>query len=647
MKFAPALLLCLATKLAFAQATPSIHSIVVVCDNDYPPYSFQDDDGRLKGILPDLWKAWQDATGVRVELRGMEWSAALEAMRAGQADVIDTIFRNDERDAWLDFTPPYAELPVPVFFHSDISGLAEPEDLRGFRVAAKRGDACVDVLRAAGVEDISLYPSYDALVDAALDGTERIFCLDEPPALYLLQKAGAARDYRKAMNLYTGSFHRAVAKGDAAVLELVERGFNALPPSVTDAIDRRWFGSTLFRSLDPKTVTWLAAGSAVLALFIVILALAAAVLKRTVAVRTAELAARLAELAGARARLEAMVNALPDYLFVFDREGRYLEAHYQSSAVVAAPVDDFLGKSVYEVLGDSALHERACVAIDKAIKTNEVQLLQYTLPGPDGGLTFDARIARLDDKRALCLSRDVTSRELTLRKLSDSLREKEALLKEIHHRVKNNLQIVSSLLSIQSDRFHNEYDRGLFQESQDRVRAMAHVHEQLYRSVDLSSISAGDYLRDLFTDLCDVYLGGCTEIEWKVDADDSQLALEDAVPIGLIANELVTNSLKYAFLDRGHGTVYLRARRQDDGWLAVSVEDDGRGFPDGFEPEQSGGMGYTIVRALAQQLGASLTVGGRAGGGSSVTVYIPPRPDASAADAPGKGRPPDGSLASG
>ena len=127
--------------LPAAAAPPALR---VVMDDNYPPYVFQDSDGALQGILVDQWNLWEKKTGVPVEIHAMDWDEALRRMKAGEFDVIDTVFQTKERQQWLDFTKAYAQIEVPIFFRNDISGLADVKSLKGFAVAAKRGDAVVE-----------------------------------------------------------------------------------------------------------------------------------------------------------------------------------------------------------------------------------------------------------------------------------------------------------------------------------------------------------------------------------------------------------------------------------------------------------------------------------------------------------------------
>jgi len=220
-------------------------SIRVVMDDNYPPYAFRDDRGLLKGIIVDQWGLWEQHTGIHVEITGTDWAIAQRRMQAGEFDVIDTIFRNESRDKIYDFTKPYADIPVPLFFHKDISGIRGPDDARGFMVAAKAGGNILDVLREHGVTNIVEYPSYQKIIEAARDGKVKVFTVDRPPAFYYLNKMGIQNDFRVTKPLYHGEFHRAVLKGHPDLLAAVEQGFASIGKADYEAVDKRWMGSSV------------------------------------------------------------------------------------------------------------------------------------------------------------------------------------------------------------------------------------------------------------------------------------------------------------------------------------------------------------------------------------------------------------------
>lgn len=186
-------------------------------------------------------------------------------------------------------------------------------------------------------------------------------------------------------------------------------------------------------------------------------------------------------------------------------------------------------------------------------------------------------------------------------RIAASLREKEILLAEIHHRVKNNLQIVTSLLNLQSDQLKNQQIYDIFQESRNRVRAMALVHETLFHSSDLSCLDSGAYIRKLAASLMRASGMLQSHIRIEVEADDILLNLDDAVPVGLIINELISNSIRYAFPDNRPGEIRIITRQLDRDQVELSVCDNGTGFPPGFDFCHTDTLGLTLVKGLTEE----------------------------------------------
>ncbi len=217
-------------------------TISVVLDDNYPPYVFRDAEGNLKGILVDQWALWSEKTGVKAELFAMDWADALDGMRAGKFDVLDTVFQNEERDTWLDFTAPYVIIDVPIFHKKKYSEITDAASLSGYTVAVKAGDACIQILQDAGVTDIQEYSSYEEIINAAIRGEISVFVMDEPAARYYLYHKGIVDAFSRSQSLYSGQFHRAVKKGDAQTLARVEQGFSMITSDSFRKIDEKWFG---------------------------------------------------------------------------------------------------------------------------------------------------------------------------------------------------------------------------------------------------------------------------------------------------------------------------------------------------------------------------------------------------------------------
>ncbi|MBD2438938.1 PAS domain S-box protein [Nostoc sp. FACHB-110] len=197
---------------------------------------------------------------------------------------------------------------------------------------------------------------------------------------------------------------------------------------------------------------------------------------------------------------------------------------------------------------------------------------------------------------------DISDRKQAVEQIQRSLEEKETLLKEIHHRVKNNLQIISSLLRMQSRRSDDEATLLMFTESQNRVQSMALIHEQLYQSADLHQINFGSYIKSLTDSLFRCYGINQKNIHLNIATNNIKLTLDNAIPCGLIINELVSNCLKYAFPGETQGKITIALKSAPENKLILIVQDDGVGIPATLDWETANSLGLRIVKNLVRQL---------------------------------------------
>ncbi len=198
--------------------------------------------------------------------------------------------------------------------------------------------------------------------------------------------------------------------------------------------------------------------------------------------------------------------------------------------------------------------------------------------------------------------RDLTEKKIAEKTIKKNMEDKEILLKEIHHRVKNNLQIITSLLNLQSHITENQSVKAILFQSKTRIESMCKVHEMLYGSKDLSSINYGDYLQDLLSKLILNAKGESNSITLKLAVGDLILNINTAIPLGLLINELVTNSLKYAFPNSDEGTISIAIQLIDDKRLELKYSDDGIGYPTTITFENTQSLGFQLISSLIEQL---------------------------------------------
>jgi len=879
-------LMCCWLGSAQAQTAPALapESITVVVNDDYPPYIFRDAEGELQGILKDRWALWQARTGMVVKLQANHWAQAQRIMQADLADVIDTPFKTAEREKLYDFGPPYARVKVGLFFHHSIRGLVDVSSARGFTVGAMEGGACLDLLQSKGVNSVKRFPSYSDLISAAEAGEVRVFCMDMPSAAYLLNHRNLADSFRFSQPIAEGELHWAVHRGDAALLTLVQAGFDRISDAELQQIDRKWLGASVADVLVSPYARYAERAIWVAAVFALLLVAWNLILRRTVREKTRSLTETIKALDHTRLNLEHVLqeqramldNDMVGIVKVRDRVMLWVNPAfermlgYSTGELVGTPTRRlYVCEEAYQELGQSAYpkllagqvyqaqtefvrrdgvriwvelsgamlaipagtslwiyldvtaHRQAHAARDEAL--SRLKKLANSVPGmlfqfvrrPDGtaqvtfvsesvrdiyrlndqdvlagtavlsevihpddqaqvnasiaesslhlklwqqeyrvrfddgtvrwlfgnalperledgsiqwhGFVTDITDRKADDDRLRQLSRSVEQapvsivitdlsagilyvnptftgitgytleevvgqnprilqsgltppdvfvamwgtltqggvwqgelhnrskkgelfiehaviapvldaqgqishyvaikEDITQRKQADltlrtSLQDKVALLHEVHHRVKNNLQIITSLLRLEEGRSDEPNTRAVLKDMQGRIYSMALLHESLYRAGTFASVELGAYLRQLATHLFRSQAGVVGDVRLVLAVDEVHVGMDQATPCGLLVNELLSNCLKHGFVpgQAGQVTVGLQPAERA-GWWCLSVRDNGVGLPPDFEVRRALSLGLQLVSDLARQLGGQLVIDPGPGAAFSVVFF--------------------------
>ncbi len=322
-----------------------------------------------------------------------------------------------------------------------------------------------------------------------------------------------------------------------------------------------------------------------------------------------------------RSHLDNILQTMEEMLIVTDAEDRIRTVNKVALKELQYTEDELLGRPASEILGDDA------------IWSGESETDQPR--GREGGFLTSqgARIPVYCTSSALrdssgsvvgfvYVAHNVTEQREYEARLRKSLREKEILLKEVHHRVKNNLQVVSSLLDLQNTEASDPELSREVRNSQRRIRSMALIHEQLYRSDDLTSIDFGEYVERLTRHLEHTFGTAASSVSTELDIDAHPLSIDQAIPLGMIVNELVGNALEHAFPD-GRGRVVVQFSTEDSRHR-LRVSDNGIGLPEHINPVATQSLGLRLVRALADQVGGNVSF--RVADGTSVTVEYQANP---------------------
>ena len=330
----------------------------------------------------------------------------------------------------------------------------------------------------------------------------------------------------------------------------------------------------------------------------------------------------------ADAEFRSLLESAPDGIVVVDRSGTIALVNGQTEAMFGYPRSELVGRPV-EILvpeqfqGGHVAHRHDYFAAPRTRPMGAGQMLAGRRR--DGSeFPVEISLSLLDTARGTLVTaivRDMTDRRDAEDLIRASLREKEVLLKEIHHRVKNNLQVTSSLLRLQSARIDDPIALEMFAVSQDRLRSMALVHEKLYQSRDLSRIDFADYAGSLARLLFGTFGVDPDRIRLVVAGSPVLVPVDVAVPCGLILSELVSNCLKHGFPRGRSGRIEIRTTGDGDRLMRLSVADDGVGLPPDVDLDSAETLGLELVRTLAEQLAAEVVV--LRDGGTRVELLVP------------------------
>ncbi len=318
------------------------------------------------------------------------------------------------------------------------------------------------------------------------------------------------------------------------------------------------------------------------------------------------------ELSASESRFKKVVENIPDVLLLYNSESQIEFINKAGAKLVGLPPSKILSLKDEDIYPPE-MTSQYIPLLNECIATKNIQAGECTFIRDNQNYSFDFKYVPLLDSggniiQVLGIAHDITDRKEREKLINDNLRQKEILLKETHHRVKNNLQVIHSLLNLQSNSLKDEQAKEIFAESRNRVRAMSLIHDKLYHHSSLDGVMFKEYVEDLITMLMKTYQLKPDLVKLELDIDNIKPDMSLIASVGLIINEIVTNSLKYAFPENRKGKIYLRIKKTDANTFDMILGDDGIGLPDGFDVLDSDTLGLQLVDSLISQHEGNLEI---------------------------------------
>ncbi len=312
---------------------------------------------------------------------------------------------------------------------------------------------------------------------------------------------------------------------------------------------------------------------------------------------------------------DKIVATMSNFLLLLDTEKNIINVNQATKGLLGYDDAELIGKSVGMIFPDEDEKNALFNGDDHGLMKNGfISNKETYFKAKDGKIIpvfLSISLIQSEEGRTIgivCIGSDIIEITRAKNEIKDSLEEKELLLREVHHRVKNNLQIISSLLNLQSGYIKDEEDLELFKDSQSRVKSMAFIHEQLYQSSNFVNIEFSEYIRNLVTYLISYYAVDPSLIKLNLNVENVSMDLNTSIPCGLIVNELVTNSLKHAFPPGEEGEIFIDLHSINDHQYVLIVADNGISLPDDIDFENTDTLGLQLVNGLVSQLEGTIKV---------------------------------------
>jgi polar amino acid transport system substrate-binding protein len=574
--------------------------ITVGLNYDFPPYEFINASGKPDGYDIDFVNAVAEVMNLKITYIAKPFHDLRRMLASGKIDALAGMLYSKEREEQHSFSSSFLTVHYSIFTRNDSANIKSFDDLRDKQVIVEQGSLMHDFMKTGKyrVNLILVNTEPDALRLLA-SGSGNAALVSHLQGLMIANEFKLKNVSPAVNSIFSTKLCFAVNKKETDLANVLNEGLAIVEKTgKAKEIYKKWFGEIAPSDFSKKEVLKYAFFAALFFLVIIgIFGFWNFSLKRKVAEKTFELTK-------SEENFRMLVEQASDAILVFDAKGNFVDLNSSAVEMFGYSRKELLKLNISNLFSETEFLENP-LKLDLINETGSFLSEHRLKPKYTSEFIAEINSKKLNDGRYQSIVRDSTDRKLAEMEIQKSLTEKEVLLKEIHHRVKNNLQIVSSLLSLQAMKVTAKESVDALVESQNRIKAMTMIHEKLYQSKSLSHIDMSSYIINLTQQISNSYKID-KQIELKYDLQKINLSVDLAIPVGLIINELISNSLKYAYTNRNAGELMISFASPGLHEYVLIVQDDGDGLPENLDLENSKTLGLNLVTILTKQLNGTI-----------------------------------------
>lgn len=580
--------------------------LIAVGDANFPPFTFME-NGEPAGFDVDVLNEIAKRKNMRITIKLMDWSSAMAAVRTGSADILVGVSDLEERRAYLGFSERMISMKSQLFVRNDTYAYMRVEDLAGVAVGVEKGDVVAQYL-AKTKPNIVLtdYQNQKTALEALAAGEIPVAVLDYYSGLLSLQRLGLDSRIKVIGDpVLEAAYCLGTKKDNTALLVQLNDGIESLKYDGTiQRLLDRWIGVNIVQA---RYWRYAIQGLALLGLG------AAALLFWNLALRSA-VRQRTQELSESNEQFRLYMEYSPVYMFFKDENLKPIMLSRNFGTLVGKPISEAIDTATGEYYTPDLLEriaetDRAVLEAGRPIES-VLEIAGHTFN------TIRFPIPRKGKPTRLAgFYIDVTEEIRSKENLLKSLREKETLIRELYHRTKNTLQVISSMIELQAAEYPNDAAlQSLVKSAEDRIYAISLAHQLLYKGRDLSRVSIKEYIEALSAGLYHSFEIDPARIRLDLRVSGETMLLDLVIPIGLIINELMTNSFKHAFPDGRRGLILIELIETDQNRSLLRYTDDGVGTGADFDFRKQNTLGLQLVFNIGEnQLMGNVTMEGVGG----------------------------------